>query len=279
MENENQNPNPSTGGLKLMTIFIVVLALHVLVIGGVSAYSLLKGNQETASTETKTETMDPASTTETPSVDTCAPVMAENQESAVVAPEVTQTPAEVITPAPVVATTPVVESAPVVAAVTPKAVPMASSESYTVKSGDSLSKIARLHGMKVGELKHLNAMANDKLKVGQTLKVSTSSASTIVAAAAPAVSAPQTIPAKMTVSKSAAYTVSKGDTLTKIARQFGTTPSAIMAANKLTDARKLKIGMKLNIPSNRQEMSEQVKPTTPALQSQAAPAADFAMAK
>jgi LysM repeat protein len=44
MDNNESNPKPqSTGGLKLMTVFIAVLALHVIVIGGYSIYQVMKG--------------------------------------------------------------------------------------------------------------------------------------------------------------------------------------------------------------------------------------------
>jgi len=45
------------------------------------------------------------------------------------------------------------------------------------------------------------------------------------------------------------YTVVKGDTLTKIARRYHTTTSAIMAANNIPNASRLSIGEKLHIPS------------------------------
>jgi len=46
------------------------------------------------------------------------------------------------------------------------------------------------------------------------------------------------------------YTVVKGDTLTKIARRYHTTTSAIMAANSIPNASRLSIGEKLHIPSH-----------------------------
>jgi LysM repeat protein len=46
------------------------------------------------------------------------------------------------------------------------------------------------------------------------------------------------------------YTVVKGDTLTKIARHYHTTTSAIMAANNISNAARLSIGEKLHIPSH-----------------------------
>ncbi|HEY8965486.1 MAG TPA: hypothetical protein VIM58_03525, partial [Candidatus Methylacidiphilales bacterium] len=46
-ENEGSGDG-QTGGLKLMTVFIVVLALHLVVIGGISAWHFVKGPSEAA---------------------------------------------------------------------------------------------------------------------------------------------------------------------------------------------------------------------------------------
>ena len=45
------------------------------------------------------------------------------------------------------------------------------SGTYTVKSGDSLEKIARAHGMTVSELKELNGIKNSTIRPGQELTV------------------------------------------------------------------------------------------------------------
>ena len=45
---ESNNKPEQTGGLKLMTVFVVVLALHVVVIGGMTTYYLLKGGSTDA---------------------------------------------------------------------------------------------------------------------------------------------------------------------------------------------------------------------------------------
>jgi LysM repeat protein len=45
--NDTHLKSPQTGGLKLMTVFIVVLALHVVVIGGFTVYHLMSGGGDT----------------------------------------------------------------------------------------------------------------------------------------------------------------------------------------------------------------------------------------
>ena len=44
-------------------------------------------------------------------------------------------------------------------------------ETYTVKSGDTLSRIARAHGTTVTALKELNGLTLDQIKIGQKLKL------------------------------------------------------------------------------------------------------------
>lgn len=55
-------------------------------------------------------------------------------------------------------------------------------------------------------------------------------------------------PAAAAATPSKNYTVKSGDTFWKIAQANGTTPDAIMKANRITDPRKLRTGMQLLIP-------------------------------
>ena len=104
------------------------------------------------------------------------------------------------------------------------------SGTYTVKSGDSLWKIANQFGLTVAELKSLNGLTSDNLSVGQVLKVSDSSSSS-------------------NSSSNNTYTVKSGDSLWKIANQFGVTVSELKNLNNLTSDI-LSVGQVLKIPSS-----------------------------
>ena len=106
-------------------------------------------------------------------------------------------------------------------------------EVYIVKKGDSLWSIARAYNTTVDELKKLNNLSTNLLSVGQILK----------------------IPVKSEVENYNIYTVAKGDTLYKIANQFGVTVNDIITANNLK-SNTLQIGQKLSIPILKQENIE-----------------------
>jgi peptidoglycan endopeptidase LytE len=63
-------------------------------------------------------------------------------------------------------------AAPTAAGVVPVESPSAGGEqTYTVKSGDNLTKIATQYGISVKALRAANALKTDSIKVGQKLKV------------------------------------------------------------------------------------------------------------
>ena len=80
---------------------------------------------------------------------------------------------------------PTTPAAPTAAGVAAAEIPSAGGElTYTVKSGDNLTKIATQHGISVKVLRAANSLKTDSIKVGQPLKIP-----------AKAVSAPVTAPA------------------------------------------------------------------------------------
>jgi peptidoglycan endopeptidase LytE len=112
-------------------------------------------------------------------------------------------------------------------AASPSPAAPASSSNYTIQRGDTLSKIASLFGTTVSALKQLNGLSSDLIYAGDSLKVS-GTASATPAATAPAPAAP--------ASNSSTYTIQSGDTLSKIASQFGTTVANLMQLNGLSSS-------------------------------------------
>jgi LysM repeat protein len=113
---------------------------------------------------------------------------------------------------------------------------------YTVTKGDSFYTIAKKFGVTVKAIAAANpGIEPTKLQIGQKLQIP----------AAPATSAePAVTPGALEMGRSGeqVYTVKSGDTLTKIASQFGTTIKALRSANNL-ETDKIKVGQKLKIPS------------------------------
>ncbi len=143
-----------------------------------------------------------------------------------------------VQPPPVVVTPPAAPAAPAVTAPAPAP---AQSE-YVVVKGDSLWKIAKSNGVSVKAIEAANPGVDPaRLKVGQKLVIPAPSSN----AASPTTG--------MTGSSGMGsgqeiYIVKSGDTLSKIARRYGTTIKAIESENNLTTTR-IKVGQKLKIPS------------------------------
>jgi len=106
---------------------------------------------------------------------------------------------------------------------------------YTVKSGDTLYRIAARYGVTVAALKQANLLNSNNIYVGQVL----------------------TIPDGNnggnndggTGGPTPTYLVQRGDTLTKIAYRFGSSVSALKSANNLsTDS--IYVGQSLKIPTS-----------------------------
>ncbi|MBM7605885.1 LysM repeat protein [Metabacillus crassostreae] len=123
---------------------------------------------------------------------------------------------------------------------------------YTVKSGDSLSVIAKAYSVSVERLKALNNMNSDVIFPGQALYVPTNISTTSEDTASNAIST--------TIST---YTIQAGDSLSVLAKRFGTTVAAIKAENNLTTDI-ITIGQKINIPGQQHvESQKETQPTDP----------------
>ncbi len=201
-------------GMKKSFVFIVIAAMHVVVVGG---FLLIQGCQSARPVR-----VDPPP----------APVLPIDDADDIV----DRTPGPRVAP-------------PVVVPERPET--RAQVQTYTVRSGDVLSRIAARYGVSTRELAEINSISDsDTIYVGQRLvlpayartdveetRVSTPSD----APAAPSTREPQVRPGDE-------YEVVAGDVLSRIAVRHGTTTRAIMELNNL-DSTKIIVGQKLRIPA------------------------------
>ncbi len=117
--------------------------------------------------------------------------------------------------------------------------PAVGGSEYTIVSGDTLSTIARRFHLTVRAIADANAgLEPTRLQPGQKLHLPPAMSAAPVAAGVASAN-PGT--------SEQMYAVKSGDTLSTIARQYGTTVRAIRAANNLrTDS--IKVGQKLKVP-------------------------------
>lgn len=105
---------------------------------------------------------------------------------------------------------------------------------YGVRPGDTLSAIARRFGVTVTALTQANCICNPNLiLVGQVLIIPCATG------CCPAAGAP--------AAPSCAYIVRAGDTLTAIARRFGTTVKALQRLNGIANPNRILVGQRLNV--------------------------------
>lgn len=115
---------------------------------------------------------------------------------------------------------------------------------HTVRSGDTLSGLARQYGTTVQAIQAANGLRNSTIRVGQELVIP--AAGTAVAPTTAAPSAPAAAP-RVPSGPSQTYTVKSGDTLDAISRQFGVSVADLMRDNSIADARRLRVGQELRI--------------------------------
>ena len=151
---------------------------------------------------------------------------------------------------------------------------------HTVRKGETLGKIASKYHVSVNSLKAMNHLRSTNLRVGQrlivkkgtTVKVpnpnakpaaqdttkaiagncSTDSVSTksdTIGGPAPVKTQPEIKPVQPQMSYTS-YTIRQGDTLSSIARRYGTTANYLADYNHLANKDALRVGQKLKIPKN-----------------------------
>jgi membrane-bound lytic murein transglycosylase D len=146
---------------------------------------------------------------------------------------------------------------------------------YVVKSGDTVSLLAQRYGMTAAELRRLNDLPGDSIRVGQKLRLRTAdSASARPASAqapAPAASGPPTAPRAQGAPSAPSsgsdpsgpatgtYEVRSGDTVSQIAERHGMTVAQLRQLNNLSDDN-IRPGQKLRVTGG----GSQAAPAAPA---------------
>lgn len=102
---------------------------------------------------------------------------------------------------------------------------------HVVKASETISGIASRYGISQGQLIGANGLTGGRIYAGQRLS--------LLPATAPAPTPPS----------STTHTVAAGETLSTIARRFGTTIKAIQTANGIADPNLVVVGTRLVIPS------------------------------
>lgn len=104
---------------------------------------------------------------------------------------------------------------------------------YTIKSGDTLYKIAEMYGTTINDIVNANGLnrPND-LIVGQSIFIPTS-----------------------TQNNMTTYTVQPGDTMYLISRRLGISLDSLINANKqIPDPNRIQVGQTINIPSTKRDI-------------------------
>lgn len=103
----------------------------------------------------------------------------------------------------------------------------ASSYTYTVVTGDTLLKIANMHGVSLAELVTWNQLKDHLIYPGQVLKIVGSGTGNAKSVAVKS-------PPPSSTTSTAVYKIQKGDTLGIIAKKFNMTVQELKALNNLT---------------------------------------------
>jgi LysM repeat protein len=133
------------------------------------------------------------------------------------------------------------------------AAPQASNGRYTIMKGDTVGSIAKKFGISTQTVLSANGLGwSSIIYPGQTLAIptlatsSTGAATAIAPVAYVTPSAPAVVPVKSTVSSS--YVIKAGDTISKIATQFGVSIQSILNANNMTWSSLIYSGRSITIP-------------------------------
>ncbi|MGL5218611.1 MAG: LysM peptidoglycan-binding domain-containing protein [Plesiomonas shigelloides] len=146
---------------------------------------------------------------------------------------------------------PIVEKAPVKVSSS-----AAKAQVHVVKRGETLTRIAEQYDTDVATLKRLNRMKSGELLVGQKLKLPSAASSSSVEVTEsrprpPVVDQPEpVVESRAAASATTVHTVTRGETLLRIAEKYDTTLTELRSLNNLKRDQ-VNVGQKLKVPSGK----------------------------
>ena len=119
--------------------------------------------------------------------------------------------------------------------------PMPSFPHHVVSRGDTLSELARAYRTSASAIQSMNGLRSaHRLRIGQRLEIPSKSSAN---------RPPVRVVERPRTDSGSHHVVSRGDTLSELARAYRTSASAIQSMNGLRSAHRLRIGQRLEIPS------------------------------
>jgi LysM repeat protein len=136
----------------------------------------------------------------------------------------------------------------------------AAAQEHVVVAKDTFATIAKKYGVSAAAIAKANpGVDSRKLKLGQKIKIPEHTAAVAGAGTTPTSTVAVEAPTTATAATKVTYQVKKGDTLTRIAKNQGTTVQKIKVANNLK-TENIREGQKLKIPAK----AEAAAPAAPA---------------
>jgi LysM repeat protein len=225
----------------------MILAVHVVVIGGL----LLQGCKDTAKDKASAAAKDEmAGTTSNAGPMTTTPDYAPAPSTTAPAAVAGATPPQPQLSNPTLPPAPVTPAMATPAAVTPAvaSVPGVAKE-YVIASGDTLGLIAKRNGVSIRAIVDANpGIEPKKLQIGHKLQIPAgkeTAGATVAGASGSSGMVAET--GALASGDSTSYTVKSGDVLVRIAHAHGTTVKAILALNDMKTT-SIRAGQKLKVP-------------------------------
>jgi len=149
----------------------------------------------------------------------------------------------------------------------PPTAPAAGQTDYKIAQGDTFSTLAKKFHVSIKAIEDANpGLEPTKLKIGQTVHIPAPTVASVSSGPTTGAAADSNPGAQM-------YVVKSGDSLSKIAGEFGTTIKALRSANNLTTD-KIVVGQKLKVPVKASATGAATDTTSTASSSTTAPTPD-----